>query len=265
MGPLTSGAPWASTLRFPASVLALDACGGSGGVALGRIRVNGGAEGQVEILGTAQLAGRRFSSDLVPAIADLLSQAGMDLAELAAIVAVNGPGSFTGIRVSLGTLKGLAQPAGIPILAVSRLALLAHGSGSPRALTLLGAGRGDWFVGMFQQGRALWEKLMSDPEAAALLNEEHGATVCETGDPALLSGGVVCEALARRSPLYLPAPGAAGAIRCAVGRLLEGRLDDLADIDGNYLRPSDAERVRSSLPAGSLPAGSLSASATDRR
>lgn len=260
---MTAGMLGESPSGSSVRVLAIDACGSDGGVALGRVSLSGGPEGVVEILGAATVVYRSFSARLLPAIAELLSQAGMDLSELAAIVVVNGPGSFTGIRVSLSAVKGLAEPAAIPVIAVSRLALLARSSGGPRALALLGAGRGDWYAGQFQEGRPVWEKMLSGQETVAALDAEHGLTVCEAGDPGLLAGGAVCEALARSSPVYLPAPGAAGAIRFALGRLLEGRFDDVAQLDGNYLRPSDAERIR--LAASDPPVSDLPSSDSNRR
>ena len=47
------------------------------------------------------------------------------LRELAAVVVVHGPGSFTGVRVGLSAAKGLCEAGGVPLIAVSRLALLA--------------------------------------------------------------------------------------------------------------------------------------------
>src|SRR5208282_4900292 len=86
-----------------------------------------------EILGQIELEGRSYSATLVAAVADLLSQNKIELRNLAAIVAVNGPGSFTGVRVGLSAVKGLAEPAQIPVVAVSRLEVLAWKSGVPSA------------------------------------------------------------------------------------------------------------------------------------
>ena len=76
----------------------------------------------MEILGQTELEGRSYSATLVAAVGDLLARAGARLSDLGAIVAVNGPGSFTGVRVGLSAVKGLAEAARIPVVAVSRLA-----------------------------------------------------------------------------------------------------------------------------------------------
>jgi len=62
---------------------------------------------------------------LLPAIAALLEQAGVALAELDAFAIAIGPGSFTGLRVGLATLKGLAFASSRPAVAVPTLAALA--------------------------------------------------------------------------------------------------------------------------------------------
>ncbi len=89
------------------------------------------------------------------------------LRDIEAIVVVNGPGSFTGIRVGLSTAKGLAEGAGIPLIAVSRLALLAGASGLPHVLAAVDAGRGEYYVGEYQNGQNLGEVLLSGEETVA--------------------------------------------------------------------------------------------------
>src|ERR1035441_8473666 len=109
-------------------LLAIDTCGPTGSVALGRL------SGQaVEILGQIELEGRSYSSTLVAAVTELLSQSGASLRHVSAMVAGNGLGSFTGVRVALAAVKGLAEPTQIPVVAVSRLEVLAAKSGVPSA------------------------------------------------------------------------------------------------------------------------------------
>src|ERR1017187_3763721 len=117
-------APLSQTIQL---LLGIDTCGPSGSVALGRL--NGEA---VEILGQIELEGRSYSATLVAAVGELLTRSGLELRNLTAIVAVNGPGSFTGVRVGLAAAKGLAEAARIPVVAVSRLEVLAAKVGAPR-------------------------------------------------------------------------------------------------------------------------------------
>src|ERR1039458_79602 len=107
-------------------LLAIDTCGPSGSVALGRWDAQA-----VEILGQIELEGRSYSSTLVAAVSELLAHGGVTLREVGAIVAVSGPGSFTGVRVGLSAVKGFAEAARIPVAAVSRLEVLAAKAGAP--------------------------------------------------------------------------------------------------------------------------------------
>src|SRR5579863_1912634 len=106
-------------------LLAIDTCGPSGSVALGRLTGSSPAE----LLAQKVLEGRTYSATLVSAVEELLTGQGIRLADIGCIVVVNGPGSFTGVRVGLSAAKGLAEGTGIPLIAVSRLAVLARKAG----------------------------------------------------------------------------------------------------------------------------------------
>src|SRR5215472_9008390 len=105
-------------------LLGIDTCGPSGSVALGRL-----AAGAVDVLSQKGLAGRTYSAALVSAVQEILTGQGIRLCEIGCIVVVNGPGSFTGVRVGLSAAKGLAEGTGIPVIAVSRLEVLAAKAG----------------------------------------------------------------------------------------------------------------------------------------
>src|ERR1035438_4578846 len=96
-----------------ALLLGIDTCGPSGTVAVGRLSGD-----RVEILGQIELEGRSYSSTLVAAVGELMGQHNVQLRDLGAIVAVSGPGSFTGVRVGLSAVKGFAEAAGLPVVAV---------------------------------------------------------------------------------------------------------------------------------------------------
>ena len=106
-------------------VLSVDTCGPSGSVALARLEPD-----SFELLGQIELAGRSYSSTLITAVEELLSGAKATVRQLDAVVAVYGPGSFTGVRIGLAAVKGLAEPAQTPVAAVSRLAVLAAKAGT---------------------------------------------------------------------------------------------------------------------------------------
>ncbi len=207
----------------PMLLLGIDTCGPSGSVALVRLVGN-----TIDILCQGELEGRTYSAQLVATIADLLQCSALKLREVGCIVAVNGPGSFTGIRVGLSAVKGLAGGAGIPVVAVSRLEALAGKAGAVAAA--LDAHRGEVFLRV-ESG----ELLAGEEELAALAAPERTA-VCDDAARKLLAASWPGAELIR-----VGAPTAADAIRLAVPRVLAGDFVDLALLDGNYLRRSDAE------------------------
>src|ERR1700685_1743359 len=180
-------------------LLSLNTCGNTASVALGVVDKN-----TVRIVASAELAVRTYSARLIPEVASLLESKHATLRDVEAIVVVNGPGSFTGIRVGVSTAKGLAEGAGIPLIAVSRLALLAGASGLPHVLAAIDAGRGEYYVGEYQNGNNLGEVLLSGEETVALAKQPGaGVLVCDESvapeAPALATSA--CAALAICGPV----------------------------------------------------------------
>jgi tRNA threonylcarbamoyladenosine biosynthesis protein TsaB len=210
-------------------VLAIDTCGPRGSVALGRLTGD-----SVVVLREIELEGRNYSSTLVAAVADLLRHADERLTALRSIVAVNGPGSFTGVRVGLSAVKGLAEAAQLPVVAVSRLEVLAWKAGVP--CSALDAHRCEVFLRVAANGRAARELLAGAEELGAIDHQQLTVAFCDDAAEALLHGAWLKANLVRTDP-----PTAADAMRLCAPRVLEGQFVDLALLDGHYLRRSDAE------------------------
>ena len=228
-------------------LLALNTCGNTASVALARA-----SSEDLKILATATLAVRTYSARLIPEIAGLLASQSATMADVEAIVVVNGPGSFTGIRIGLSTAKGLAEAAGTPLIAVSRLALLAHASGLPHVLAAVDAGRGDYYVGEYRNGENVGEVLLTGEETvAAARRPGAGVLVC---DESIAKDGEgerssACAALAICGPLYVQPPDAADALRFAMSRFRTAQFEDAASLQANYLRRSEAEVVLAGRPS----------------
>jgi tRNA threonylcarbamoyladenosine biosynthesis protein TsaB len=205
-------------------LLGIDTCGPSGSVALGRL-----ARADIVLLGETTLEGRTYSATLVAAIGDLLKAHHLVLQQIGCIVVVNGPGSFTGVRVGLSAAKGLAEGAGLRIVAVSRLEVLAQKSGLPNAA--LDAHRHELFLRV--DGREL---LAGSAEMAAILP---APAPIAAGDDAAVH--LLSQAWPAAQILRVPAPTAADALRVALPRIRAREFADTALLDGHYLRRSDAE------------------------
>ena len=224
-----------------APILSIDTCGPSGSVALGRL-----AGRDLEVLGQVQLEGRTYSATLVAAVRELLAEAGAALSDLGGIVAVHGPGSFTGVRVGLSAVKGLASAHDTPVVALSRLLVLSRKSGVPTAA--LDAHRGEVFLRLERTGRAPIEILAGLPELAAEQPAPLRVAVCDEAAAQLLA-----TAWPATQIVSTASPTASDALRLGESRLVAGVFTDLALLDGHYLRRSDAEIFGDAVAAARQP------------
>lgn len=208
-------------------LLLLDTCGSEGSVALAD------TERASQVVAKEHLPGRSSSERLVPAVRRLLETNGWRLKDLTAIVVVHGPGSFTGVRVGLSAAKGLSEAGGAPVIAVSRLALLAAlaDEGDARVNAVLDAGRGEFYFGEYIGHRCVREALM-DPTEVKAAAQGAQVVVCELG---------VAETLAALGPKQVREPVAEDALPFAVERIRVGAFDDVATLDANYLRRTDEQ------------------------
>jgi tRNA threonylcarbamoyladenosine biosynthesis protein TsaB len=129
-------------------LLALDAGSPVVSVAVGR----GG-----EALAVRAVLHRRSSTQLLALVAEALAAIGARPADLEGVVALAGPGSFTGLRVGLATALGFHQALGLRAQAVPTLAALAAASGAPAGnlvIAAVDALRGEWSARAFRAGAA---------------------------------------------------------------------------------------------------------------
>ncbi|HEY6248705.1 MAG TPA: tRNA (adenosine(37)-N6)-threonylcarbamoyltransferase complex dimerization subunit type 1 TsaB [Candidatus Angelobacter sp.] len=216
--------------------LSIDTSGKSGGITLAE-----GAADSFQIIESAPIVGGTFSAQLVPALASLLRKNGFAAGDLRAFVAVSGPGSFTGLRVGLSAIKGLAEVLRQPIATVSVLETLAISSGPQgRVIAALDAGREEIFFGLYNisAGRAatLCEKLLSRPEFAHAIKDANAQRIV-TSDP-LIAELVRTAGL---SAVEVDRPGSADAAQIGLRKLLAGETVGVEELDANYIRRSDAE------------------------
>jgi tRNA threonylcarbamoyladenosine biosynthesis protein TsaB len=164
----------------------------------------------------------------------LLSRASAKVSDLGCIVAVNGPGGFTGVRVGLSAVKGLAEVAQIPVTAVSRLEVLAWKAGVRSSA--LDAHRHEVFLRMSEATGTVRELLAGLDELAAINPLGEPIAICDDAAAMLLS-----TAWPSIHPVRTDTPTGADALRLCAARVAQGDFVDLALLDGHYLRRSDAE------------------------
>ncbi len=216
--------------------ISIDTSGKSGGITLAQ----GNAAG-FRALETSTIAGGTFSAQLIPTLAELLLRHSLSIADLEGFVVVSGPGSFTGLRVGLSAIKGLAEVLKKPIATVSLLEALATFSYQQgRVATALDAGRSEVYFGLYDfsagSSTMLEERLLSQAEFPERIKSS-GASRLITSEHALAdlasTVGIPIQEVAR--------PGSEAAARIGLPKLLAGDIVAVETLDANYIRRSDAE------------------------
>jgi len=109
-------------------------------------------------------AGQNHTVELIPNLLHLLHQAKIELKGIDAIIVAKGPGSFNGLRVGVGTAKGLAFALGIPLVGIGTLEAEAF----PYARTGLpicpvqDAARGEIATALYQLQSGEWRRLIAE-------------------------------------------------------------------------------------------------------
>src|SRR5438874_734641 len=104
------------------------------------------------LLGAVALEGRSSRNEkLLPAIDWLLTEAAIERTSIDLFAVTRGPGSFTGVRIGLATMQGLALALGKPVCAMSTHEAIAPANG--RASIVDDAGRSEFYVSTFNDGQ----------------------------------------------------------------------------------------------------------------
>src|SRR4029077_6465934 len=225
-------------------LLALDTCDARGSVAILRDESVLHAEPHT----TAE----DYSSWLLPAVTRVLTAAGLALRDIDLYAVAAGPGSFTGVRVGLTTVKAWSEVYGRRIAAVSRLEAIASESQAASAYVaaFIDARRDQVFAALYRRQAASLERVDEEMVIApdkflewcsAHARSEKIAWVstdpnCLTQAQLWTSRFAVSAPVKEVSPLLPPRIGQIG-----YSLALQNRLTDALSLDANYVRRSDAE------------------------
>jgi tRNA threonylcarbamoyladenosine biosynthesis protein TsaB len=178
-----------------------------------------------------------FGHVLFDHIDRLLVRRSWPLDSIDCFAAASGPGSFTGVRVGLAAVKGLAATLGRPVAAVSNLEALASFGTRPLRATVLDARRGEVYAAVYDCDLKPVAAEVVAPLPAWLASLPDGDLEFILVDPAPFQW-----ALPQSKPVIRAPRALAAAIgRIAYQRLLRGLASPPEAIDANYVRRSDAE------------------------
>lgn len=96
--------------------------------------------------------GLKHSVTLMPVVEDLLEKLNMSLSDIDVFSTVIGPGSFTGIRIGVATVKALAYSLGKKVLAVTSFEALAYNTNDLSVITVIDARHENYYVCGFEKG-----------------------------------------------------------------------------------------------------------------
>lgn len=182
-----------------------------------------------------------FGHVLFDHIERLLARCGCQAGDLACFAAGSGPGSFTGVRVGLACVKGLAEAAGRKVVAVSNLEAVARFGSAVQRAVVLDARRGEIYGAVYDAAGSILreETVMRFPKWLETLPAGEIEFISTDFAPfrAALEGTRFEQARVTTAPRAL----AAAIGRIAYERYSAGEALDPAEIDANYVRRSDAE------------------------
>lgn len=225
-------------------VLSIDTCDSRGSVALLR---------EDSILGLIPHETRdEYSSWLLPAVNETLKKAGLSMKDISGYAVAAGPGSFTGVRVGLTTVKAWAEVYGKPVAAISRLEGIAAQAADPAEYlaAFVDAQRGQVFGTVYRKDGgnliAVGEEVVIAPGNFVEMARElaNGRKVSWISpDPGLIEADSAWKERAKQSETIERASATLAGIigRIGMRRLQDGKATDALGLDANYVRRSDAE------------------------
>ena len=191
-------------------------------------------------------AGKTHSVSLMPMIVQLLDRCDCHALDVDAIGVTRGPGTFTGLRIGISTVKGLCLPTRASVVGVSSLAALAYpltGSNRP-VVAMIDARRQEVYWAQFQMGKNRLE--MTTPVSLSAPEK----VVDDLPQDALLvgSGALLYRSLFEtRCPFVAVADPSQHMIRgasvgmLALERLARHEVDSIDTLEPEYIRKSDAQ------------------------
>ncbi len=194
--------------------------------------------------------GTHHSERLLPMIQQALADTGIVMGDLDGIAVASGPGSFTGLRIGMSTAKGLCLGGELPILPVSTLAGLALGAASSNMPTyaMLDARRDSVYIGGYSLTNGELNCDYSD--SVGLLSElitKLPVPALFVGEGAMVYQSYLVEMLGNKA--FFPhrsfhSPDAGSIALLGAMMKSRGAEGDVESAEPEYLRRSDAERVR---------------------
>lgn len=194
-----------------------------------------------------QNIGLTHSEGFMPLIETMLAQVKWDISDIDCFAVTNGPGSFTGLRIGVSSVKGLAHALNKPLAEISTLDALAENIAgfSGFVCPMLDARRQEVYAAVYQNG----EKILTDTPIAltdlfVFLKQRRGK-VMFLGDGVLAYRDMIHKELKQKAvfaPSHLLLQKASSVGSCALRAVENGDLVNYRDVCVRYLKASQPEQ-----------------------
>lgn len=191
------------------------------------------------------------SERLMPALRTILSDTETKLKQVDALAISLGPGSFTGLRIGLATVKGLSFSTGKPIIGIPTLEAMAgqFAFAKPLVCPCLDARKGEIYTALYdlQKGSpdGLIPATVTEPSKfLQAIKMEHHAPILFLGDGVEPYRSQIVAILGEQAcfaPLFANIPRAGSLAVRAVEKYCHNLFDDITNLEPIYLRKSEAE------------------------
>ena len=184
------------------------------------------------------------SRSLMPMIEQCLQQTDTDISQIDVFACVAGPGSFTGVRIGVCTLKGLAQALKKPCFAVNTLDCLRQNLPfAPTVCPIMDARRGQVYCAIYEEKSILLNSsAMAMEDLLTLLKEKNTVFLGDGVKAYRETISAVLKERASFAPPHLNYTRAAAAAFLAWQAAKENKLVPAAALNAIYLRKPQAER-----------------------
>ena len=186
-----------------------------------------------------------YSETLLPMVKSVMESAGITCDDIDVFAVANGPGSFTGVRIGVATIKGLAFGKNKKCVAVSTTEALSVNLDGFDGIVcpLMNARRGQVYTCVYKNGVPLIDECCMMLDELIPILEKYDEKIYFTGDGyELIENREIKNKC--QTPEYLRYSNAYGVGKIAYKMVLDGSYTTDTDLRVNYLRKPQAERER---------------------
>lgn len=188
--------------------------------------------------------GKTHSENLMVLVKDILERNNLDLKEIDLISCVVGPGSFTGIRIGISSVKAMAEVCNIKIASVTSLEVLAQELKNKTKVAMIDARNDQVYCGIFNENYDLLEDYIADDINTAIskISKYNDIEICGNGAEKFKS--LILEKIPDVKFSNENIQKAENAGKAGYRKYLKNELKNADTILPIYLRKSQAERLK---------------------